>query len=177
MMSKKNIPFWWRKRRSSPGKSFHSCSRNRNYVGVTIPLPAGLEGINFSLETEDQSLESLVNACDARWCPDNNLWYFGHRNSVMIRFSSLPIGFLLGAMALSLNFSHEQRQKENSVCFPQRQNKSIDRKCLERPKEIFSSSIEQKNRNNIFPVVPRNFCSRNRFTSVSFFAILCSVFF
>ena len=52
---------------------------NRNYVGVTIPLPAGLEGINFSLETEDQSLESLVNACDARWCPDNNLWYFGHR--------------------------------------------------------------------------------------------------
>ncbi|QQS58917.1 hypothetical protein IPN35_04985 [Candidatus Peregrinibacteria bacterium] len=52
---------------------------NRNYVGITIPLPAGLEGINFALETEDESLKSLINSCDFHWCPENDLWYFGHR--------------------------------------------------------------------------------------------------
>jgi uncharacterized protein YfaS (alpha-2-macroglobulin family) len=52
---------------------------SRFYVGVTIPLPAGLESINFSLETEDQSLKKFVDSCEYQWCPHSTLWRFSHR--------------------------------------------------------------------------------------------------
>lgn len=53
--------------------------KNRYFVGVTIPLPAGIEAINFALDTEDKGLEKTINVCGSYWCPENDLWRFTHR--------------------------------------------------------------------------------------------------
>ncbi len=52
---------------------------SRFYTGVTIPLPAGFEAINFALETEDQSLKKHIDTCENWWCPGDNLWRFSHK--------------------------------------------------------------------------------------------------
>lgn len=51
--------------------------RDRNFVGVEIPLPAGLEGVNFALETEDASLQKEIQKCEWYWC-DTGSWRFSH---------------------------------------------------------------------------------------------------
>jgi hypothetical protein len=51
----------------------------RNFVVVDAPLPAGLEAINFNLETSDQGLLSEIENSDNHFYWWNNLWYFNHR--------------------------------------------------------------------------------------------------
>jgi uncharacterized protein YfaS (alpha-2-macroglobulin family) len=68
----------------------------RYFVGVTIPLAAGMEAINFRFETEDQGLQKYIDRCEHWWCPQNQLWRFTHqeyRDDHVFLFSDyLPAG-------------------------------------------------------------------------------------
>ena len=69
---------------------------NHYFVGVTLPLPAGMEAINFALETENASLKKFVNTCEHYWCPGDNIWRFSHReyrdDRVFLFAEYLPAG-------------------------------------------------------------------------------------
>ncbi len=52
----------------------------RNFLVVDSPLPAGLEAINFNLETEDMGLlDETSQTCGRWWCWWDDLWYFNHK--------------------------------------------------------------------------------------------------
>lgn len=61
------------------GKATILVPEARYYVGVTLPLAAGMEAINFNLETEDQGLQKYIDRCEHWWCPGDHLWRFTHR--------------------------------------------------------------------------------------------------
>lgn len=61
------------------GKITIMVPETRHFVVVDSPLPAGLEAVNFALETEDQSLLEEVVDTRGHWWWWDDLWYFNHK--------------------------------------------------------------------------------------------------
>ena len=52
---------------------------DRHFVGVSSPLPAGFEAIDFTLKTSQQHLKDEVNQSEGGWYYWNPIWHFNHR--------------------------------------------------------------------------------------------------
>lgn len=69
---------------------------DRHFVNVTLPIPAGMEAVNFHLDTEDDSLQRELLSCEYYWCWDETSWRFYHKeyrdDHVLLFAEFLPAG-------------------------------------------------------------------------------------